>query len=111
MVRGLSSCSGWRLGTGLLAFSMVILASGCMWGIVTDASTGGPVPGALVQYTHNEGRYSEGWTDANGIFVFTEMHGGQVGVQSTLGEGTTFTATLPALEPADGSPGRQTTVD
>lgn len=41
----------------------------------------------------------------------TEMHGGQMGVQSTLGEGTTFTATLPALEPADGSPGRQTTTD
>ncbi|OGO08884.1 MAG: hypothetical protein A2Y61_00065 [Chloroflexi bacterium RBG_13_60_13] len=64
-------------GPLILLFSMSIafLASGCMWGVVTDARTGAPVSGAMVSVWDKNDNGGLVTTDANGIYVFESFTG------------------------------------
>lgn len=54
----------------MLGISMAFLASACFWGVVTDADTGAPVPGAVVSYTDSDGYAGTTTTDASGFYAF-----------------------------------------
>jgi hypothetical protein len=49
---------------------LALLASGCLWGFVTDADTGAPISGASVAYTDADGNTASTTTDANGLYAF-----------------------------------------
>jgi predicted DsbA family dithiol-disulfide isomerase len=59
----------------VLVGAMALLASGCMWGVIRDAETGGALPGATVSYTDSYGHTGSTTTDANGIYVFDQSRG------------------------------------
>lgn len=59
----------------LIALLAVGLLSGCMWGVVRDASTGTPLAGVNVTYTDVNGGSGTATTDANGIFAFDQATG------------------------------------
>jgi len=52
------------------AIGLALLASGCLWGFVTDADTGDPISGATVAYTDADGNTGSTTTDANGLYAF-----------------------------------------
>lgn len=54
----------------VLTIASAFLASGCLWGVVTDASTGAPVQGATV---HLDGRTTT--TNAHGWYAFDSATG------------------------------------
>jgi len=58
----------------LLLFSIAaaFLASGCLWGVVTDADTGAPVGGATVRYADSKGQTGTTTADANGVYAFDQ---------------------------------------
>lgn len=53
--------------TGLVALT---LSSGCMWGIVRDANTGAPIPGASVHFIDSQYNVRFTTTDDNGFYIF-----------------------------------------
>jgi hypothetical protein len=53
----------------LPAIALALLASGCLWGFVTDADTGAPIPGASVAYTDADGSTGTATTDSHGIYT------------------------------------------
>jgi hypothetical protein len=61
-----------RQGLLVLLFSIAtaFLASGCLWGMVTDAETGAPVGGATISYADSAGQTGTTTTDANGMYSF-----------------------------------------
>ncbi len=59
----------WPL-VAALSIGVALLASGCMWGVAIDSSTGVPVSGATVSYTDSGGRTASTTTDANGLYSF-----------------------------------------
>lgn len=70
MIRLKKSCHRlWPL-VAALSISVALLASGCMWGVAIDSSTGAPVSGATVSYTDSGGRTASTTTDANGLYSF-----------------------------------------
>lgn len=71
---GRSVHRGGRL-VALVSFVGALLASGCMWGVVTDANTGAPISGAQVSYTDSQGRSATAMTDANGVYAFDSTSG------------------------------------
>jgi len=54
----------------LFSIATAFLASGCLWGVVTDASTGAPIGGATVSYTDANGQTGTTKADANGMYFF-----------------------------------------
>jgi hypothetical protein len=58
----------------LIVFSLVV-APGCLWGVVRDADTGAPIHGAQVEYTDSYGHTGVAYTDANGIYAFDQAAG------------------------------------
>jgi hypothetical protein len=64
-----------RLGIVAVGLALVVLMTGCMWGVVTDVNTGAPVPGATVSYTDSQGRSGTATTDANGLYAFDSASG------------------------------------
>lgn len=71
IIRRLRS-SGWLSFLILSSVVLAFLASGCMWGVVTDARTGAPVADALVSVQDSNGNARFTTTDANGIFYFDQ---------------------------------------
>jgi hypothetical protein len=66
----------WRLWSVLIALVAVAsLASGCMWGFVTDSDTGAAVSGANVTVTDSKGVTHTTTTDANGLYAFDPAAG------------------------------------
>jgi len=59
----------------LPAVALALLASGCLWGFVTDADTGDPIPGATVAYTDADGNTGSTTTDADGFYAFDTADG------------------------------------
>ena len=59
----------------ILGFATALLASGCMWGIVRDADTGAPVPGAEVRVTDSNGVTRFTTTNSSGRYVFDQANG------------------------------------
>lgn len=53
-----------------LSLATAFLASGCLWGVVTDSETGAPLVGAKVRVSDSEGDGFEATTDSHGIYVF-----------------------------------------
>jgi len=54
----------------LSTIALAFLLSGCLWGVVKDASTDAPIAGASVTYTDSEGHTKTTTTNANGIYSF-----------------------------------------
>jgi Tol biopolymer transport system component len=54
----------------VLSITLAFLASGCLWGVVTDADTGVGLTGATVSYTDSEGHSQSTTTITNGLYVF-----------------------------------------
>ena len=50
--------------------ALALLASGCLWGVVTDADSGAGLAGATVAYTDADGNTASTTTDANGLYAF-----------------------------------------
>jgi hypothetical protein len=65
----------WRPLTILLSIALAFLASGCLWGVVTDADTGDPLAGVSVTYTDSHGQTGTTVTDENGIYSFDQASG------------------------------------
>ena len=63
----------WLIVTALA--TAMLLASGCMWGFVTDSDTGAAVSGATVKYTDSKGVTRSTTTDANGLYAFDQAKG------------------------------------
>jgi hypothetical protein len=61
----------------LLLFSaaVAVLASGCLWGVVRDASSGAPVGGATLRYADSTGQTGTITADANGMYYFDGSNG------------------------------------
>lgn len=59
----------------VLSISTALLASGCLWGVVTDADTGAAIPGATVMYTDSEGHTDSTTTNALGFYAFDQATG------------------------------------
>ncbi len=59
----------------LFSIATAFLASGCLWGVVTDASTGAPLRGVTVGYVDSEGQTGSTTTDANGFYSFDQSRG------------------------------------
>ena len=64
-----------RLGIVAVGLALVVLMSGCMWGVVTDTTTGAPVSGAKVSYTDSRGSSGTATTDANGFYALDVSSG------------------------------------
>jgi len=64
-------------GPMVLFFSMAMafLASGCLWGVVTDAETGAPIGGATISYADSTGQRGTTTSDANGMYSFDGSNG------------------------------------
>jgi len=58
----------------ILCVGLALLASGCMWGMVRDATTGAPISGATVTYTDSTGTTASTTTDASGQYSFAEAY-------------------------------------
>jgi hypothetical protein len=58
----------------LIVFGLVV-APGCLWGVVRDADTGAPINGAQVQYTDSYGHTGVAYTDAHGLYAFDQAAG------------------------------------
>ena len=58
----------------LLLFSIAaaLLASGCVWGVVRDASSSAPIGGATVTFTDSAGQTASTTTDASGVYSFAQ---------------------------------------
>jgi hypothetical protein len=54
----------------LPSIALALLASGCLWGFVTDADTGDPISGATVAYTDADGNTGSTTTTASGLYAF-----------------------------------------
>ena len=59
----------------LLGAAVAFLLSGCLWGVVKDASTGDPIGGAAVSYTDSKGHTGSTTTDAHGLYSFDQASG------------------------------------
>jgi hypothetical protein len=59
-----------RLAIAAVGVALVVLMTGCMWGIVRDTTTGTPISGAKVSYTDSQGSSAMATTDANGVYAF-----------------------------------------
>ncbi len=53
-------------------FLTMMLSSGCMWGVVRDAETGVPIPGAGVHLIDSQFNTRITTTDANGVYIFDQ---------------------------------------
>jgi hypothetical protein len=53
-----------------VSLAAALPASGCLWGVVTDAETGAAISGATVSYTDANGDSATTMTDANGLYSF-----------------------------------------
>jgi WD40 repeat protein len=53
----------------ILSLAAAFLASGCLWGVVTDADTGVGLTGVAVTYTDSEG-HADWTTTVNGLYAF-----------------------------------------
>jgi len=60
----------WRPLLLVLSVGVGLLASGCMWGVVRDASSGAAVGGATVTFTDSSGQTASTTTDASGLYSF-----------------------------------------
>jgi Carboxypeptidase regulatory-like domain len=56
----------------ILLAAVAALSSGCMWGVVTDATTGAPIAGAKVTLTDKSGQSVTVQTDGQGVFNFSQ---------------------------------------
>jgi hypothetical protein len=54
----------------VLSIGAAFLASGCLWGVVTDAGTGAPLEGATVSYIDANGDTGTTTTNAIGVYAF-----------------------------------------
>jgi hypothetical protein len=59
-----------RLGIAAVGLALMVLMTGCMWGIVRDTTTGAPISGAKVSYTDSQGSSATATTGANGVYAF-----------------------------------------
>jgi hypothetical protein len=59
----------------ILSIATAFLASGCLWGVVTDTETGIHLGGAKVRVLDSEGQGFEATTDSNGKYVFDVKSG------------------------------------
>ena len=59
----------------VLSVSTALLATGCLWGVVTDADTGAAISGATVMYTDSEGHTDTTTTNAAGLYAFDQATG------------------------------------
>ena len=50
--------------------AMAFLASGCLWGVVTDSETGAGLSGVTVTYTDADGNTASTTTDSHGLYAF-----------------------------------------
>jgi hypothetical protein len=58
----------WLLFLLMISVVLAFAASGCMWGVVTNARTGAPVANAHVDIVDSNGNVSYAFTDENGIY-------------------------------------------
>jgi Carboxypeptidase regulatory-like domain len=59
----------------LLIAGAALLASGCLWGVVMDKDTFGPIAGANVSYVDSYGHTGTTTTDSHGIYAFDQAAG------------------------------------
>ncbi len=59
----------------LLILTLPFITSACMWGFVTDASTGAPVKGAIVTVEDSKGNFRFTTTNALGVYAFDSSSG------------------------------------
>jgi hypothetical protein len=72
-------CAVKRAGIiAVLSIAMALFASGCMWGIVTDAETGEPVGNIRVRWYDSFDRWGETATGPNGLYRFDVGQGDEV---------------------------------
>ena len=54
----------------LLTVGAALLTTGCLWGVVTDATTGAPISGASVTYVDSNGNTGTATTNSKGLYAF-----------------------------------------
>ncbi len=59
----------------LFVAATALFASGCLWGVVTDAETGAPLRGVNVTYVDSYGQTFSTTTDENGMYAFDQAKG------------------------------------
>lgn len=83
----------WPL-VAILSVSVTVLASGCLWGVVSDAETGDPLPVVTVVVTDANGNTYQTGTNASGLYAF-DIADGPVPATGPA----TFELTAPGYEP------------
>lgn len=88
----------WPLA--VVAVAGMLLASGCMWGVVRDQNTGLPIHGAQVQVTDSNGVTHATTSDSNGLYSFDIANGsipaaGPGTARVDAGGYTQFVGTMP----------------
>ena len=63
-------CKWFRSLIPEVIFLAMVLSSSCMWGVVRDAETGVPIPGAGVHFIDSQFNTRITTTDANGVYIF-----------------------------------------
>jgi sugar lactone lactonase YvrE len=66
--------------TLLLVLPVALLASACMWGVVTNADTGTGIQGATVTYTDSHGNTGSTTSGAGGLYFFDSATGAIPGI-------------------------------
>lgn len=64
-------CRRYVYSLPILLIAIAVLSSACMWGVVTDATTGAPIVGAKVTVTDQSGQSVTTTTDEQGVFGFS----------------------------------------
>jgi len=59
----------------LLTVGAALSATGCLWGVVKDGTTGAPVSGASVTYVDSNGNTGTATTNSNGLYWFDSATG------------------------------------
>jgi hypothetical protein len=59
----------------VLSVAAAFLASGCLWGVVTDSETGAGLSGVTVTYTDADGNTASTTTDSHGLYTFDVADG------------------------------------
>jgi hypothetical protein len=72
----------------LVPTAAALLASGCLWGVVTDSETGAGLSGVTVTYTDADGNTGSTTTDSHGLYAFDIADGpipaaGPVSIQAS----------------------------
>jgi len=91
----------------LLTVGAALSATGCLWGVVKDGTTGAPVSGASVTYVDSNGNTGTATTNSKGLYAF-DLAAGPIPaagpVNLTVGASGYSSLSLPTLVHYDDNP-------